>query len=99
MRIRLDYSNGEFFVNECDLSQVRPFGRAEVEVNCDQPLCRTTGPLEHEVEGFLNKLFASLKIKAQWDPASDGYRPRPVERYELPRISKLLMGVNFEPQI
>lgn len=89
-KIELDYFNGEFSVKNADFLEVKPFGHVGVIVNCDQPLCRTNGPLEKEVADFVSKISGS---KARWDHYSEWTQLQQVEKHEFPRICKLEMGI------
>ena len=94
MEIILDYYNNEFRTKNADFSKVKPFSHADVIINCDQPLSRTTGPLEREIAVFLEKKLAPFGIRARWDHSSEWIQSQRVEEHELPHISRLKMGVN-----
>ena len=95
MKIELNYFDEEFSIKDADFSKVQPFSHADVVVNCDQPLNRTNGPLEREVEKFLSMSLAPTRIKARWDRSSEWTQSQRVEKHEFPRINKLIMGVDF----
>ena len=95
MIIILDYYNDEFRMKNADLSKVKPFSHANVVVNCDQPLSSTNGPLEREVEKFLSNALVQARIKARWDRSSEWTQSQRVDKFEFPRINKLIMGVDF----
>lgn len=96
MNILLDYFNGEFKTISADFSKVRPFSHAEVIVNCDEPLSRTNGPLEREVERYLSKRLVSASIIPRWDHSSEWTQSKRMVEREFPRINRLKMGVNFD---
>lgn len=96
MKIILDYFDDDFRISGNPAMNVRPFDHAEITVNCDQPRCRINGPLEREVETFLNKVISPVGLKARWDKSQEVYYSQPSMRHEFPRINKLIMGVDFD---
>ena len=58
--LEFDYFNGEFSIKDTDFSEVKPFSHTNVVVNCDQPLCRTNGPLERNVADFISKTLNGI---------------------------------------
>lgn len=91
--LEFDYFNGEFSIKDTDFSEVKPFSHTNVVVNCDQPLCRTNGPLERNVADFISK---TLGLKAKWDHFSEWTQSQRVEQHEFPRINKLEMGIDID---
>lgn len=95
MKIVLDYFKDKFSVREINVSEIKPFSHAEVVIYCDEPLSRTNGEIERKVESYLSKKLASLSIKAEWDNSSVCYKLQDNKSCSYPRISKLIMGINF----
>ena len=96
MIIELNYFDGEFSIKDADLSKVQPFSHTDVVINCDEPLSRTNGPLEREVERFLSKRLASARIIPRWDHSSEWTQSKRTAEREFPRINRLKMGINFD---
>lgn len=96
MKIELNYFNEEFSVKDADFLKVQPFSHVDVDVNCNQPLSSTGGILERKVEQFLSNAVKPMGIKAKWDESSEWYELQQREGNNLPRISKLRMGMDFD---
>lgn len=96
MKIELNYFDGEFSIIDADFSKVQPFSHADVVINCDEPLCRTNGPLEREVERFLSKRLVSASIIPRWDHSSEWTQSKRTVECEFPRINRLKLGINFD---
>lgn len=92
MKIVLDFFDEKFCIKDADFSKVHPFSHAKVIVNCDLPRNLTNGPLERKVEAFLSQVTG---LNARWDNSSELIQMQQVSQKELPRISKLGMGINF----
>ncbi len=96
MDFEIDYFDGNFIIKHGDTTNVKPFDHIYVVVNCDQPLSRTHGPLEREVESYLSDTFAPLGLTAKWTPFSGWVQKQRVGNHEFPRISKLGMELDLE---
>lgn len=96
MDIELDFFNEKFNIKHAVRAKLKPFSHIDVVVNCDQPLSRTNGPLERDVEAFLSKTFAPLGLKTKWSHSPGWVQKQRVGNHEFPRISRFGMGIDLE---
>lgn len=96
MKIIINYFDEKFSIKYADFSKIQPFSHADVVVNCDQTLSDTGGILERKVEQFLSDTVLPFGITAKWDKSSEWNHLQQRVGNNLPRISKLGMGIDFD---